>query len=572
MSRQESLNLETLADRYDLIGELGSREDVRIFIGKRREDGRDVLVRVASAQAGDKGNALSHLAADANLLAGVKHPNLLSIVDGRWVGTDAFAVVTERTFAPTLREVLSRREEEFTFPRIAAILRDVNAVLVWARERKVVHRSVTLDTLFLEPGSDRVVASFAARPLTQSGVPGPEEDAQNIARLARSMLTRSAAAPERETQPLAELRPGLPAKLVEQTEALLQPPREGVPLVDTNAYIALIAMADAVKHGETHVADTTREMQEQQRIAREQLEAERRAHDELIAKERRAHEQDITEQKNRFDKQREEYERQLAKERKQLAKETEALAKERASHARDRAALLAERAAHERTSTEERQRLNSQSAGLKAQAGLYAQTAELSAATLEPIARASNITPIEVVAPKAEKPAIQAPYKVAERKGWNGERWRVPVALAALVLLIAMAALAISKRRNQSGTEPSELASAAHGSIIDSAGGSVYESVVPLPAVTTDTLALAAAASDWTPPPRRKKVMALVPDSQTTAPRFDVQAEGAPPRDTAAARRDTLVKRDAVVKRDTTPALKRDSVAKIDSLSRRDKR
>src|SRR4051812_34748760 len=159
MSRQESLNLEALAGQYDIIGELASREDIRTFIGKRKEDGLDVLARVAQAPAGDKGNALSHLAADGNLLAGLRHPHHVSIVEGVWVGTDAFAVVTERSFWPSLREVLSRREEEFSFPRIAAILQDVNAALEWARDQKVVHRLVTLDTVYLEPGSDHVLAS-----------------------------------------------------------------------------------------------------------------------------------------------------------------------------------------------------------------------------------------------------------------------------------------------------------------------------------------------------------------------------------------------------------------------------
>src|SRR5687768_5290887 len=185
MSRQDPLDIEQLGETYEVIGELSGREDARTFIGKQREDGVDVLIAVIQTPEGDEGNALSHVAADANLLSGLSHRNLLPIKEGRWIGTDAFAVVTERVYAPTLGELLARRDEVFDYPRVATILREINGVLEWARAQKVVHRAVALDTIFLEPGTDRVFVSFAARPLARAGMPGPEEDAKTIAVLAR---------------------------------------------------------------------------------------------------------------------------------------------------------------------------------------------------------------------------------------------------------------------------------------------------------------------------------------------------------------------------------------------------
>src|SRR6266568_1419370 len=140
--RAESLSLEQLGDAYEVIGELTGRPDARAFLGKRRQDGADVLIVVATPPQGDEGNALSHLAADVTQLASAHQRNLLSIVEGRWIGTDAFAIVMQRPDAPTLAELLSRREEAFGLQRIAAILRDANGVLEWARSQKIVHRSV----------------------------------------------------------------------------------------------------------------------------------------------------------------------------------------------------------------------------------------------------------------------------------------------------------------------------------------------------------------------------------------------------------------------------------------------
>src|SRR5438046_10404552 len=107
----------------------------------------------------------------------------------RWFGTDACAIVIVRRDAPTLSELLSRREEEFGLQRIAAILRDTNGVLEWARSQKIVHRAVTPKTLYLEPGSDRVLISFAITALPSHGAPDAEADGASTADLARERLT-----------------------------------------------------------------------------------------------------------------------------------------------------------------------------------------------------------------------------------------------------------------------------------------------------------------------------------------------------------------------------------------------
>jgi len=418
MSKQEPLNLDQLTESYEIIGEMARQDIGRVFHGKRRSDGKDVVIVVSTAPADDRGNALSHMAADTKLLAGQRHPSLLPVLDGAWVGTDAFATVMERTRAPSLHELLSRRDEEFEFPRIATILREANAVLEWARERKVVHRMITPETVFVEPGSDRVCVSFAVSPLPTSGVPGAEADARAIAALARAMFTRSPMAPERAEQPLAELRPGLPNSLVEETGKLLDArPADGeAAAADVTGYIARIAMAEALKDGEVQLEATRKAIEEQKRAHDELIARERKAHDEELATARKEHQrlveeqarqfarerenfaQQLTKERERtaqqFAKERENFERELAKERKALlaeraalakeraahAKACEALAREREAHAKDRAALLEERARVEKAKEEERARVAAEAAALREQARIHAQMAEAQAA------------------------------------------------------------------------------------------------------------------------------------------------------------------------------------------------
>ena len=152
----QSPDLTAFENDYDVVGEVRGPGGVRAYTAtrkdegaKRREDQSGVMISVITTPEGDEGNALSHLAADTKLLAGMTHRRLIPVVEGRWVGSDAFAVVTQRTTDPSLAQKLATGET-FTTPRVAAILREVNGLLEWAREHKVVHRNVTADRIFLE--------------------------------------------------------------------------------------------------------------------------------------------------------------------------------------------------------------------------------------------------------------------------------------------------------------------------------------------------------------------------------------------------------------------------------------
>lgn len=339
MRTKDPIDLAQLADTYDVLGELAGRDDAQLMLATRKSDNRPVLIVVQREPAGDEGNALSHMASDAGLLADASHPSVVRVLDSRWLGNEALALVVDRPNAPSLEERLSRREEEFSFPRIATVLRDVNAALEWARDRRVVNRAIRLDSVFLEEGSDAVKVLFTASPLPLNGIPDADSDARAVATLARAMMTRSVADPERDQLPLAELRPGLPSRVVQQTEALMGR-ADSIEPVDIRAYISAIAMAEELKSGEDECVRVTREMGDEQRAMREQLAAERKAHEE-----------DLAEQAKRFEKEREDILREMAREREETAK---AAARERADGEK---ALRLERERIEKQLREERQAL-----------------------------------------------------------------------------------------------------------------------------------------------------------------------------------------------------------------------
>lgn len=536
MSARDDLNLETLGDNYDVLGELAGRDNARVFMAKRKADGLEVLLVVAHQPEGDQGNALSHLAADVNLLASAQHRAVAPVLEGRWLGTDAFATVVRRPSAPTLHELLSRRDEDFDFARIAMILREVSGALEWAREHKVVQRAVTPDTLYIEPGSDRVSVSFALTALSASGVPGSDADARCIARLARAMFTRSPAAPQREARPLAELRPGLPKKVIDETDALLAWPRpaDAAP-ADVTGYIARIAMADALKGGEEYLEATRNIIEEQRRIHEEQLEKERREHEEQLATERKEYERLAAGQSEAFAKERESFARKLDKEHIALDKERAALVKERAIHARDceelsrereehakdRAALLEERARQEQLTKVQRDRIAAEAAEFRTKARQHAEAAKRAEEARKVNAHAAAPPKRQRFEVESEAPvAVPWPKRQRDALPQTGRRdWKAPLAAAVVVVLITATAISLAETGHRftlpgmsavrkpapTTTANAQARPGSPATAPDSAGGEVssYRSVVPLPEVTTDTATLAAAASDWTPPPKR---------------------------------------------------------------------
>ena len=330
MATKDELDLAQLADTYDLLGQVGGTDGAQVTLATRKADRLPVLLTAYRELEGDEGNALSHLASDAQLLAGGGHPAIVPVLEARWVG-DALVLVTERIAAPSLEERLSRREEEFPFPRVGTVLRELNSALDWARERGVVHRSLRPDSVFLEDGSDRVRVTFVAQPLPGNGVPDERDDARSIATIARAMLTRSVADPERDAMPLAELRPGLPSRVVQQTEALMGR-ADSLEPVDVRAYVAGIAMAEELRRGEDECVRVTREMKEEQQAMREQLAAERKAHEEDIAEQARKFEAEKAEILKTMAREREETAKAMARERdaaeKQLRQERERFEKE----------------------------------------------------------------------------------------------------------------------------------------------------------------------------------------------------------------------------------------------------
>ena len=331
---RQPLDLSVLEAEYNIVGEVGGVRNARAFTAerkdrssKRRDDETGVLIEVVEPLEGDEGNAVSHLAADVKALTGQAHRRLVPIIEGRWLGTYAFSVVRQRLSDSTLEQRLATGEK-FSNPRAAAILREINGLLEWARERAIVHRAVTPDRIYLEPRTDRVRVAFAVTPIPRVQQVDPvDADARTIGRLAMAMMVGQADPAAYEGQTLAQLRPDLPKELLAATDVVLDPKARGF---DVPSYIALVGMADPLFAGESEADRIRAEVLEEQRVERAKLADERAAFDQhmeqehaTLADERSAFERTMEEERADFDRLMEQERAKLASERAALQQAAE---------------------------------------------------------------------------------------------------------------------------------------------------------------------------------------------------------------------------------------------------------
>jgi uncharacterized protein YecT (DUF1311 family) len=225
-----------LEQDYQILTELHRTPDSRTYLGRHLGLNRDVTITV-NRDASGANSALGEFASDAQLLAKSRHSNVVPVIEGRWLDPETFAIVHARVRGSTLDQLVGAFGP-MPLPRVASTLDSVQSALEWARKNGVVNRSVIPENVVVQQGSERVLLAFSpqANPVDTADRCA---DARTIGRLAWQMLSGlSADAAKRES--LAELRPDLSPRIVEETNAMMNCRRDGA-VPDVGAFITLLA-------------------------------------------------------------------------------------------------------------------------------------------------------------------------------------------------------------------------------------------------------------------------------------------------------------------------------------------
>ncbi len=157
--------LEALGPGFKLVRELGRGATAIVYLVRDHELNRDLAVKVIRSSFGADEEAMARLQREAKLVAQLQHPNIVKLYGTRHLSDGSMVLLMEHVPGRNLKELL--QEEGALPPRKAmSFLMDVASALAYAHRRKIVHRDVKPENIYIddEVGTARLADFGVARP------------------------------------------------------------------------------------------------------------------------------------------------------------------------------------------------------------------------------------------------------------------------------------------------------------------------------------------------------------------------------------------------------------------------
>ena len=151
-------DLRALEQQYELIRELGQGGMAAVYLARHRSTQRLVAIKAVRARYLNDPDALQRFAREARTVADLNHPNIVRTEDIEEIGDRAVAIIMEYIPGGTVRDRL-REYGAFSAESAEAVLRGVASALQYAHQRRIVHRDVKPENVFLDEGTGRALLS-----------------------------------------------------------------------------------------------------------------------------------------------------------------------------------------------------------------------------------------------------------------------------------------------------------------------------------------------------------------------------------------------------------------------------
>ena len=150
--------LRILAERYEILGEIGRGGMATVFLARELATNRRVAIKTIDARHADDAEARARFAREARTVAALDHRNIVRMLSVEHLAEGVAAIVMEYVPGGTLRATLLA-EGPFSFERTERILRDVAEGLRYAHALGLVHRDVKPENVFLDATTGRALLS-----------------------------------------------------------------------------------------------------------------------------------------------------------------------------------------------------------------------------------------------------------------------------------------------------------------------------------------------------------------------------------------------------------------------------
>jgi len=170
MTDSDSLRkaVESLGGEFELIKELGRGATSVVYQLRDHALDRDLAMKVIRSTLGGDEEAVARLQREARMVAQLLHPNIVKLYGTHRLPDGSLALLMEHVPGRNLKEVL-RAEGPLSVARTEQILRDIGSALAYAHRRRIVHRDVKPENIYIdeEVGSARLADFGVARPWDQ---------------------------------------------------------------------------------------------------------------------------------------------------------------------------------------------------------------------------------------------------------------------------------------------------------------------------------------------------------------------------------------------------------------------
>jgi alpha-tubulin suppressor-like RCC1 family protein len=160
--------VDSLGGDFELIRELGRGATSVVYLLRDHGLNRDIALKVIRGGFGTDEEALARLQREAHLVAQLQHPNIVKLFGTHRLPDGGFALLMEHVPGRNLKEVLTK-EGALPITRVLSVLKDVASALAYAHRRRIVHRDVKPENIYIDEEVDAArLADFGvARPWDQ---------------------------------------------------------------------------------------------------------------------------------------------------------------------------------------------------------------------------------------------------------------------------------------------------------------------------------------------------------------------------------------------------------------------
>ncbi len=192
MATEEHARMNDSVPGYDLLERIGHGPRAEVWKARRHLNGREVAVKVLSADLARRPNFLTLFEKETSALTALTHPNTVSTIERGRAGRQYF-LAQELMRAGSLRETI--RRGPLPLDRVVPIASGIAEALDYAHRRGILHRLLVAENVFIVGANTVRVGDFSLSSLSSTSVGDVAGDLVDFGSLIHELLTGSPPGP-----------------------------------------------------------------------------------------------------------------------------------------------------------------------------------------------------------------------------------------------------------------------------------------------------------------------------------------------------------------------------------------